>query len=687
MELSTLTRETIQKKHESLVIDAIYSDTTSNFVTPHEPAGNEAITIRIRTLKDNVDQVFIHYRGQKIPMDKENTRGSLFSMYSHVILGIETTLNYYFSLERQDGVRIYNRSGLQTLDYLNHDFDFEIIPNFKTPDWAKGAVMYQIYVDRFYNGDHSNDVLTREYAYLGTMAKREHDWNAPVSDKDFATFYGGDLQGVIDKLDYLEGLGVEVIYFTPLFVSPSNHKYDAQDYDYIDPHIGLTLRDGGKVLPPHVSDNSRASKYIKRTTDLANLDASNQLFAYLVKLAHAKGIKVILDGVFNHSGAFHRWLNKEKIYNEAGAYQSRDSHYTGYFKWYAETWPDNIAYDGWWGHSNHPKLNYENSRELYEYILTIGKKWVSQPYNVDGWRLDVAADLGQSQDFNHQFWRDFRDSVKSANPDTLILGEHYGDCKPWLQGDQWDTIMNYDAFMEPITWFLTGMQKHSEEYDGERLNNAYLFEVAMRNNMARMSSQAIQTAMNQLSNHDHSRFLTRTNRKVGRLHTVGSHEADTGINMNIMFEAVVFMMTWVGAPTIYYGDEAGVTGWTDPDNRRTYPWGRENQVMIDLHRAAIGLRKRFSCLKTGSLEYLHNGHGILSFGRWDEQGRIAVLMNNNDYPLTVSLPVWKLDIVAGKMESLLVTGGGGFSMMACQYEVVDGFVDVYLGAHSSVVLG
>lgn len=191
-----------------------------------------------------------------------------------------------------------------------------------------------------------------------------------------------------------------------------------------------------------------------------------------------------------------------------------------------------------------PKLNYEASRDLYDKILEIGKKWVSAPYNVDGWRLDVAADLGHSNEFNHQFWKDFRKAVKEANPNAIILAEHYGNPESWLQGDEWDTVMNYDAFMEPLTWFLTGMEKHSDECRDDLYGNSDAFIGAMKTHMRALHMSALYTSMNELSNHDHSRFLTRTNRRVGRISYAGAEAASQNINPAVMREGVVVQMTW-----------------------------------------------------------------------------------------------------------------------------------------------
>jgi alpha-glucosidase len=380
---------------------------------------------------------------------------------------------------------------------------------------------------------------------------------------DVREFYGGDLQGVLDKMDYLQELGVEVIYFNPLFVSPSNHKYDIQDYDYIDPHLGKIVSDEGELLPDGQRENRFASRYIDRVTNKANLEASNEMFAQVVAEAHRRGMRVILDGVFNHCGSFNKWMDRERIYENAegydkGAYVSADSPYRNYFDFHNQAaWPYNNSYDGWWGHDTLPKLNYEGSQELMDYVLHVAKKWVSPPYNVDGWRLDVAADLGHSQEFNHHFWQEFRKAVKEANPEAIILAEHYGNTRDWLQGNEWDTVMNYDAFMEPVTWFLTGMEKHSDDYREDLLGNAESFWGAMRHHTSSFSMPSWQVAMNELSNHDHSRFLTRTNHKVGRTNTLGPQAAEQGINKAVFREGVVIQMTWTGAPTIYYGDEAG----------------------------------------------------------------------------------------------------------------------------------
>ena len=672
---------------------ALFCDGTEGYVYPPEPKENELVTFRFRTAKDDADRVGLVTSADTYVMEKECTQGE-FDYYTFETRLGEEPFRYCFEVQSGTEKYYYGRCGIsrEILEYYN----FVVVPGFSTPDWAKGAVMYQIFTDRFYNGDKSNDVETNEYYYIGDYSQRVTNWDKYPANMGVREFYGGDLQGVMDKLDYLQDLGVEVVYFNPLFVSPSNHKYDIQDYDYIDPHYGKIVDDGGEVLPNGVTDNSQATKYKKRTTGLKNLEASNELFIKLVEELHRRGMKVILDGVFNHCGSFNKWMDRERIYEgeedyEPGAYVSADSPYRSYFRFFKEgpeNWPYNGNYDGWWGHDTLPKLNYEDSVKLENYILYIGRKWVSPPYNVDGWRLDVAADLGRSNEYNHEFWQKFRRAVKDANPNALILAEHYGDPSDWLKGDEWDTVMNYDAFMEPVTWFLTGMEKHSDEAREELLGNIDNFIGSMAHHMSNMLTPSLQVAMNELSNHDHSRFLTRTNHMVGRVEHLGPEAANEYVNKAVMREAVVMQMTWVGAPTVYYGDEAGVCGFTDPDNRRTYPWGHEDQELIAFHKEAIRIHKEHPALKNGSLKILGGEENILSYARFKGHDRIIVVINNRSERTEVKVPVWEAEIpIKCRMKRLLYSYKDGYTTEYEEYLVEDGEVVANMGPHSALVLG
>lgn len=669
---------------------ALFSDGTKDYRSPAEPRENDKVTIRFRTKRDNVDMVWLCSREKKHRMKRTETKWD-FDYYSvEIQLGSEPFF-YYFKVVTGILECYYDRYGVN--DKPREEYYFCIVPGFSTPEWAKGAVMYQILVDRFYNGNPAGDVLDGEYYYVDGPTKHVENWAHCPQGISVREFYGGDLEGVRQKLDYLQELGIEVLYFNPLFVSPSNHKYDCQDYDYIDPHVSNIVVDEGAVLPEGCKDNTQAARYITRVTDKRNLEASNAYFAKFVEEVHAHGMKIILDGVFNHCGSFHKWLDREKLYEQQGgyapgAYVSGESPYRDFFAFQnQEAWPDNGSYEGWWGFETLPKLNYEGSQELWNYVLDIGRKWVSPPYNVDGWRLDVAADLGHSPEVNHRFWKEFRKAVKEANPNAVILAEHYGDPKSWLLGDEWDTIMNYDAFMEPITWFLTGMEKHSDEYRGECFGNPGDFEGAMRHHMTRFMTSSLQCAMNELSNHDHSRFLTRTNKKVGRAEQLGTDAAGRGINKGVMKEAVVFQMTWPGAPTLYYGDEAGQVGFTDPDNRRTYPWGSEDMDLLNFHREMIRIHKEHEAFKTGSIQFVWGEYNFLCYARYNRREHFLVVLNNDAVSRSVEMVVWPVGLPKEcELEQIMYSHEDGFSTNPVTYEVKGGKLNITLTEFSAVVL-
>ena len=682
----------LSKMRPMLNKQALFFDYSEDYIMPLEPSRYGMLNFRFRTGKNNVDNVFLNCNGERLLMKKTFTKYE-YDYYDCIYQLNNEMLHFYFEIECGRQKYFYQICG--AVKTVCDEWNFRLSPGFATPDWAKGAIMYQIFTDRFCNGDPTNDVESGEYFYLGGPSKKEADWNSVSKDASVRDFYGGDLQGVIDKLDYLQDLGVEVLYFNPLFVSPSNHKYDIQDYDYIDPHFGKIVDEKGDLLPEKSTktpENRHATKYINRVTNLKNLEEGNKLFQKLVEEAHNRGMKVILDGVFNHCGSFNKWLDREKIYEnqigyEKGAYVSKDSPYRDYFDFMGGTWPDNGSYDGWWGHDTLPKLNYEGSEALYRYILRVGEKWVSPPYNADGWRLDVAADLGHSPEFNHKFWKEFRRRVKGANPNAIILAEHYGDPSSWMQGDEWDSVMNYDAFMEPLTWFLTGMEKHSDDRRDELIGDTRFFWDNIYRNYSRFLGPSIFVAMNELSNHDHSRFLTRTNHKVGRVAQLGVEAASEGVSMPVMREAVMVQMTWVGAPTIYYGDEAGLTGFTDPDNRRPYPWGKEDQELINYHKELIALRKVSPEFRIGSTKELSLEYNILAYGRFTIDEQSIVIINNNDSEKELNLKVADLGIPwEASAKRMIFTDENGFSVAHEIYPILNGYLKIKMPATSGMIL-
>ena len=247
--------------------------------------------------------------------------------------------------------------------------------------------------------------------------------------------------------------------------------------------------------------------------------------------------------------------------------------------------------------------------------------------------------------------------------------------------------MNYDAFMEPITWYLTGMEKHSDAFRPDLLNNKQAFVDGMRHHMYGFYAPSLQVAMNQLSNHDHSRFLTRTNHVVGRTGTLGPEAADQNVQKSVMWEAVVFQMTWPGAPTLYYGDEAGVCGFTDPDNRRTYPWGKEDLEMFRFHKEMIRIHKEQPVLREGSCKFLTTCDQLIAYGRFDEQDQLVVILNNQENEVVGQVDVWEANVPEDAvLQQLMFSGQDGFSVESVEYAVEGKCLQIQMPPQSALIL-
>ena len=406
-------------------------------------------------------------------------------------------------------------------------------------------------------------------------------------------------------------------------------------------------------------------------------------FLELTQAVHNRGMRIIIDGVFNHCSWYFPPFDDVVKHGNTSAYA--DWFYDLSFPVKRPQEGEAPGYACFAYEPKMPKLNTAHPG-VQEYFAEVGRYWIEK-FHVDGWRLDVAADLGHSPEENHQFWRDFRKAVKEANPNAVILAEHYGDPKSWLDGTQWDTIMNYDAFMEPITWFLTGMEKHSDDYKGENIGNIGNFEGTMRHHMTRLMTPSLLCAMNELSNHDHSRFLTRTNHKAGRAEEFGPDAAGEDINKGIMKEAVVFQMTWPGAPTLYYGDEAGQVGFTDPDNRRTYPWGEEDMDLLEFHREIIRIHRESEALRTGSVKLLEGEYNFLCYARFNREDQYVVILNNDSVRRTAEIEVWSANLPKEcELKQEMFSYENGYSVNPVIYNVEKGKLVITMPKYSSLVL-
>ena len=625
---------------------ALFCDGTEGYVYPPEPKENELVTFRFRTAKDDADRVGLVTSADTYVMEKECTQGEFDYYTFETRLGAEP-FRYCFEVQSGTEKYYYGRCGIsrEILEYYN----FVVVPGFSTPDWAKGAVMYQIFTDRFYNGDKSNDVETNEYYYIGDYSQRVTNWDKYPANMGVREFYGGDLQGVMDKLDYLQDLGVEVVYFNPLFVSPSNHKYDIQDYDYIDPHYGKIVDDGGEVLPNGVTDNSQATKYKKRTTGLKNLEASNELFIKLVEELHRRGMKVILDGVFNHTGSQSRYFNADGFYPGAGAAQSTDS---PYFNWFSfHPWPTD--YDAWWGIMTLPAVQ-ENEPDYRDFIFggedSVVRHWLR--CGADGWRLDVADELPGD------FIEGIRSAIDAEKPGAYLLGEvwedgsnkiAYSQRRRYLLGRQVHGLMNYPFRTALLNWLAGG--------------DAAVFRDSMETIRENYPPFAFYGAMNFLGTHDTARILTllgaegtpktKAERAAYRLSPTELARGLAKLRL-----AGMLLYSFPGSPTLFYGDEAGVQGFEDPLNRGAFPWGSENAALTDFFRTLGQLRRTRESLRSGALRYLLARGGALAIERERGGERTVTALNAGDAPADLKL-AWDAPTAQDAMtgQRFLVIGG------------------------------
>lgn len=470
-------------------------------------------------------------------------------------------------------------------------------------------MIYQVFPDRFFNGDKNNDVQTNSYTHAGRPTVRR-EWNESPKGKDGEDqgqiFFGGDLKGIRKKLSYIrKTVGANIIYMTPVFKAPSNHKYDTSDYDFVDPAFGTNK-------------------------DLAALSAQ------IHKTQNGKAGHLILDGVFNHTGDSHKWFGKyEAAVGDPGAFQSQQSPYSKFYTFWQ--WPDKYAC--FMTFDSLPKLNFgsdEVRRRIFTTPDSVAQRYLRAPYSIDGWRLDAPkhadANGGQGEnEFNHSLWREFRRSVKDVNPQAAIIGEYWGNARDWTAaGDQWDGATNFEGFTQPVSQWITGKTFTGEhapltvsQFDRQLKLTRDEYPLAVQHSMS-----------NHLSNHDIPRFAER---------------ADGDIRKTIL--ALIFQMTYIGVPTIYYGDEYGMTGGADPDNRKPMDWSKakKDNTAISVCRKLTIIRNKFPALRTGSFMTIKtdDARKVYCYARTNATEKVLVILNNDNCKQSIAVPVSTLGLRSG----------------------------------------
>lgn len=476
-----------------------------------------------------------------------------------------------------------------------HAFQWTVTEDgFTTPKSLCGGIMYHIFVDRFAKSETHPDMPRR------TDAEYNDDWyngipqhaHRPGGQVENNEFFGGNLWGVAEKLPYLQSLGVTVLYLSPIFRAYTNHKYDTGDYETVDPSFG-----------------------------------GDEAFAYLLREAKKAGIRVICDGVFNHTGDDSRYFNRYGKYDSVGAYQSEES---PYFSWYRfRKYPDD--YDSWWGVKVLPAL-YSGNPDFREYICGengILHKWMS--LGVSGWRLDVADEL------DNRFLWDLRTRVKAENSEAVIWGEVWEDAsnkiaydrrRRYFRGGQLDSVMNYP--------FRDGILSFVRDRDAGALSHA------VRMVLEHYPAGCTHLLMNLLGTHDTERIISAlAARPCGDLDNdalalIYMTDEEKARGRALVKLASVLQFTLPGIPCIYYGDEAGMEGYRDPFNRRPYPWGREDTALLAHYRLLADIRRTHAVFADGETGILHAADGIFDFERRSgaDALRICVSRSDDDYPIS-----------------------------------------------------
>lgn len=626
--------------------NGLFHDQGPLFDNHVEPTASQAVTLTLRTFKGDISSANIKYYDSAdgafhwaaMSWSSNDATGN-FDYWTGTVPASASKKYYRFQVNDGSATAWLNAAGITAAEPSSGDFF--IVPGFATPAWMKNGVMYQIFPDRFYNGDTGNDVANGQYTYAG-CATEKHAWGSGVASTvggcNSAVFFGGDLAGIDQKLGYIKNtLGANILYLNPIFLSPTNHKYDTEDYMTVDPAFG-----------------------------------SNALLQALAADIHGTGNGprgyLILDGVFNHTGDTHAWFDRYDWSGSSGAYESQSSPWYGYYTF--QNWPG--TYSTFFGVPSMPKLDYGASgsavrNAIYGASTSVVKTYLKSPYAIDGWRLDAAQYLDASGNdgsdaTNHQVMAELRAAVKSVNANAGIIGEFWGNAGPWTDGgDQWDSAMNYDGFMQPVSEWITG-----KDYGGGAASiTASQFDSWLRGTRANYPTNVQQAMSNALGSHDVTRFGQRAGGDIWKTYL-----------------ALFFQMTYVGTPTIYYGDEYGMQGGADPDNRRTFDWtvGTPTNSAVALTRKLVTIRNTYPALRTGSFMTLltDDGNKLYAYGRFDAANRIAVALNNDTVAHTVSVPVGQLSVVNGSHLTELISG--------TQYTVQNGQVNVPVDGHYGAIL-
>ncbi len=555
---------------------SVHHDGSEKYVSTPYPGLGETVRIRLR-IGENAPVQRVVLRtfpdGEQAFTPMEPTRVQPPCAWWEADLPVnQPIVHYRFLIEADDGAWWYTAAGPAGFEPLDAT-DFQLLADYVSPDWLAQAVFYQIFPDRFDNADPSTDPRPEEYSYRGQKPALV-PWGAapPDSHHPSLVFYGGDLPGITRRLDYLQSLGVNALYLTPVFSALSNHKYDVTDYEHVDPHFG---GDGALIALRQALDK--------------------------------RGMRYMLDIVPNHCGFMHPWFQRAR--------QDPASPEAEFFTFTRH--PDQYA--SWLGVWSLPKLNYRSAelrRRIYAGPDAVFRHWLRPPYRADGWRVDVGnmlARQGPTQ-LNVKIARGIRAAVKETAPGAYLIGENFFDASPQLQGDMWDGVMNYMGFGVPLQYWLKGYQAGGMGLK-DAVTSPVPYTTAALEASWRMRRAAIPWAValqqyNLLGSHDTPRIRS----------VLGGNDALHRL-------AVTLLLTFPGVPGLYYGDEIGLLDRPGLHSRACMEWDQANwnRSLLDFHRDLIALRRRSAALQRGGFQVLAVEPDCLAYQRESAEERILVI--------------------------------------------------------------
>lgn len=558
--------------------DSLHHDGSPRYVGAHAGRIGDTVTLRLRAGRDApITSVFLRTcpDGEQALTAMHRVDEDNVCQWWEAELRLQMPRTAYrFVINTDEGRWALNAAGMWRHTPTDHH-DFKLLANYAAPHWVRDAVFYQIFPDRFHDGDPASNVQTGEYrCYQREVVARP--WGErPLPPGSGAAggveFFGGDLPGIVQRLDYLHDLGVTALYLTPIFVSPSNHKYDVVDYRHVDPHFG----------------GDAALVELRRALD-------------------ERGMRLLLDIVPNHCSVTHPWF--------LAAREDPDAPTADYFTFRQR--PDD--YVCWLGVKSLPKLNYRSQQlreEMYAGREAIVRHWLREPFRIDGWRVDVAnmlARQGETQ-LGHTIGRAVRRAIKEEQPHAYLVGENFFDGTSHLQGDELDATMNYQGFTIPLLHWLAPATDDAARRKLWRDPVPLSTEALAAQWIDYFASIPWQIAMQQfnlLGSHDTPRSLTALGDSVDRQRV-----------------AAALLFTFPGVPSVYYGDEIGLEGGPDPDCRRCMPWDRAawNQRLFAWYRELIALRRTSPALRWGGFQLLHAAEATVAYLREAPEERLIVV--------------------------------------------------------------